>query len=392
MTIQFPNVKSGDLIKADAWNLVLQTLTAFDGRISALEEAAVNPQGVVISSLQPSSTMHVGQVLTLVGKNFVSPAVNNNVLVAGTPITSDLFKFTSNESQLVFTLPSVPNLAALTQPVTVQVTNLNGSASAPLTLQPAIVAPTGRIEVAYFAAPVMPIGNPNIQTGVQYVFSFSVTTYVTADSTYQITPTMQGWNPQLLNDNDNNPRSSNVVSVPAGVNGVTRYYRIGVTAPAAPNTATLELDVLEMSGFGQVTPGSTTVPNVAVNSQPPTPENRVRVSLRSVAPAPAQIVGNTVQFTRNNAGAISLNFAFTVNGAFALSADLSARTGWLAPGAQIPLQPTSANVPPAGQDATVVLNPGAGAGDTDLILTITSTAGVNPPLAVNYIQHLSVIG
>ena len=394
----FTNVRPGELISADLMNDILDELNSLEARVSALQALPGTQGNVVVTDLQPSHTMRVGQTLTLVGRNFVSPPENNTVTVASIKISADLFRFNSDESHLIFVLPPVPGLDNMSQPVDVQVSNQHGMAPpVPLTLLPALVAPQGRLEVLYAVAPVMEFTKPNIESGKSYIFQFSVTAFVTIDSTYQLTATLPDWNPQLLNDSDDNVRVSNAIPIPGGLGGVTRIIRARVTAPPAPASGSLRLDVIETSGFGQVNPGNSSTNPIAVNSPPPTPETRVRPSIRSVLPLPAQIAGSKAQFKRTNAGAITLNFSFTTNntannpGSFKLSAELRNPKGWLPDGTTLTIDPINITAPPAGQDAVVMLNPGAGATATDLIITVVSTAGVTPPLNVKYALGLTVV-
>jgi hypothetical protein len=388
----------GDLITASFMNRMLDQLESLETRITALEGAGGPQNAVVITDLQPSHSMRIGEILTVVGRNFLSPPENNEVTIAGVRVSANLFKFNSDETHLVFDIPPVPNIETLPQPVTVQVRNRHGVATASLTLQPALRPPTGRVEVAYVVAPVMPVTAPNIAAGASYIFTFSITAFVDLEATYQLAPSMPGWNPQLLQDNSDQPRTNNLLTIPAGVNGVSRNIRVQVTAPAGQpdgTTGTLRLDVLETSGFGRVTPGNA-LTDITIGAPPPTPEDRVRVSIRSVTPPPAQLVGNRAQFRRAASGAISFNLAFTSRGDYEATAEFRNAQGWTPTSPQVSPQNISVSTDPppgtpANQPVQVIVTPGTGATDTDLILTIRSVSGATPPVHVRYAQGLSVV-
>src|SRR5262249_41829728 len=146
-----------------------------------------------------------------------------------------------------------------------------------------------------------------------YIFTFAVTAFVNLDAEYELTPTMSGWNPQLLRDDGDQPRENNRITIPGGTAGVRREVRVRVTVPDGAAQETLRLDAVETSGAGRVTPGNKEV-TVTVGSPPPTPEERVRISISSVSPPPAQIVGSQVQFTRGNPAGINFNASFRANG------------------------------------------------------------------------------
>src|SRR5205823_1859720 len=173
-------VRPGELITAELINQILAELESLEVRVTKLEAGGVTtaPTPVDITDLLPHGPLHVDEELTIVGKNFLSPPENNDVSVAGVHIGGSLFKFSSDKEHLIFNIPPVTNLASLSQPVTVEVRNKNGSDSATLTLLPAVHPPTGRVELAYVIAPVMPDTPPEarrIQVAQPYAFTYSLT-------------------------------------------------------------------------------------------------------------------------------------------------------------------------------------------------------------------------
>jgi hypothetical protein len=401
-------VRPGELITAELINQILAELESLQVRVTKLEAGVVNPipvsTPVDITDLLPHGPLHVGDELTIVGKNFLSPAENNTVSVAGVQINPSLFKFSSDNAHLIFDIPPVPGLASISQPVLVQVSNKNGSDSASLTLLPAFHPPTGRLEVAYAVAPVMPDMPPearNIQANNSYLFVYSITAFVAADATdviYQVTPTMAGWNPKLLTDNGSQPADTNLIKIPAGISGVRRDIRVQVTAPAGGGKGTLQIGVVETSGFGKVTPGNA-INEISVGSPPPTPEDRVRVSIKSLVPSPAAIVGNKAQWKRGSPGALTMVFSVIPKGIYQAQAEFRLPDGWRAADGSTPkLSISNFEVPneatrenPARVDSILILSPTAAAADTDLIVTVSSVSGVATPVNVKYAQAVGVV-
>src|SRR5215470_14959943 len=132
MPPQLPRVMPGDLITASLMNRLMDQLETLETRITALERAGGSQDIVVITDLQPSHSMRIGEILTVVGRNFLTPPENNEVTIAGVRVGANLFKFSSDVTHLVFDIPPVPNIETIPQPVTVQVRNRYGVATASL--------------------------------------------------------------------------------------------------------------------------------------------------------------------------------------------------------------------------------------------------------------------
>ncbi len=386
MALKFPRVQPGDLITADQWNSVLDALESLDSRIGAGPD-----RSVAITGLFPAGSRRVGEHLTVKGNNFAVPAILNEVTVDTVHISA--FGFDYSDKQLSFDLPDVPDLGT-GKTVVIKVSNTNGFDTASLTLLPALTFPQGRLEVLYTVAPVVPVADPNIRAGT-YTFTFSVTAFVDREATYKLDPTISGsgWTAQLLKEDSDQPRDTNLITIPGNIAGVRRDIRVQVTVPNQPNgsAGTLTLTVTDTSGGGKVTPGHADVP-ITIGNPPPTPETRVRVSLRS-ASAGAQIVGNKVQFARNTAGAIAFNILFNEASApgvpYGAAVELKSPTGWTKGG----ISPSSIDVPnvPANQDVNVILTAGDTAASTDLLITISRGGiGGGKPITVTYAQGLSV--
>jgi hypothetical protein len=124
--------------------------------------------------------------------------------MGGVPVT-DLSSSLNSATKLFFPVPSIPGVNDTGIPVTVTVTNANGTATSQfqITVRSAVVAPKGRISLAYTAAPVMPFGQPNVTPPTVYNFTFGVNAITDRDGTYAITPTITGagWSATVLDQN-----------------------------------------------------------------------------------------------------------------------------------------------------------------------------------------------
>ena len=124
-------VRPGDLITAAGWNQLISDLLSLEARVAALESG---PTGPVITSTSPSGQITVPSLLTIVGRNFVTP-VNGQNTVSIEGATIDTFIVGSNETMLIIDLPT---FAGLPKTVQMTVSNRYGtSAPFPLQLAPA---------------------------------------------------------------------------------------------------------------------------------------------------------------------------------------------------------------------------------------------------------------
>lgn len=391
--ISFPRVQPGDLITSTLWNNFAQgcekELQQLEERLAKVE-AASGADNVVITGHSPPGVMTVNQRMTITGRNFSTPHINNIVKINATRVPDTAFRFGSSDTTLVFDIPEVPGLAPSGTLVTLTVQNDKGRIGTyDFTLRPREAIPEGRIEVTYITPPVMPMADPNIRGNQSYIFGFRVTAIATQPGTYRIQPSVSSgsWTAELLEDTMDTPRPSNLILLPASTSGITQDIRVRVTIPdVTSGSTTLTVDVTEITLGSQVNPGNQTI-TITVGSAPPAPETRARLSLRSVDQA--TIVGNRIQFQRNQAGAIVFNVAVTQAGRYTFQAQLRSKTGWEPD--PIMLSINQARISAGNnQDVSVILTPGTGAANTDLILTVSASA-LTPPLLVNFVQGISVV-
>ena len=383
-------VKPGDLITHVLMNSIIDKLESLQAKVAALEAAGPGDGTVAITGFTYTEPLRVGDILTVNGRNFSVPAENNIVTVGGARV--GFFRFGSADDRLIFDVPEVTGLDPQGSPVTVSVTNPNGNASDDVNLRPRQVVPRGRLEIVYSDPPVMPFDNPNIREGT-YIFGFSLTAFVDREATYTLTPTITGtgsWGVQLLQSDSDQPRDSNEITIPGNVSGVQRTIRVRVTVPNLPNgtTGTLSLGVTENTADSQVSPGNATI-EITVGQPPPTPETRVRVTLRR-ADLSARISGNKVQFPRNNEpGRIAFTILFAEGGTYRVAASVKNPSGWSAP--EIDTQTLEVTPPSPGsttnQNVNVLLQASDTAADTDMVFSVTR----GTEISVRYFLGLTTV-
>jgi|SRR5688572_6266292 len=377
-------VRPGELITAELMNQILAQLESLETRVTALETSTPGSSGVEITGFDGPTPFRVNQPLTMRGRGFSNPGELNRLTIGGAPVTR--FGFDSTTTQLTFTIPEVPGLAEAGTTVPVRVTNVaNESDTSELTLRPAIIVPRGRLEVVYRTPPVMPAGELTITGSRTYVFGFEITAFVDREARYTLAPTITGsggWTATMVSEGSEPP---NVITIPAGVTGVTRTVRVSVTVPAAAagTTGQLTLNVSENTAGTGVVPGNAQI-SLTIGSPPPTPDTRVRISLAGADP-PASISGNGARFLRNNVqGTLRIMLHFSVGGAFMVTTSMRNGTGWTSGGVDLPtftvLAPaagTTTNQPILAQFAA-----GDSATNTDFLLRVQGPEGINVQYAL----------
>jgi hypothetical protein len=381
-----PKVNPGDLINSSYFNQFVDAIKGLDQRVALLEATGSVANRVAISGFSAVQPVHVGDQIEIDGWGFLVPAVLNQVSMGGSQVT-DLSSSLNSATKLFFPVPPIVGANDSGIPVTVTITNSNGTVTSPfqILVRSASVAPKGRISVGYTVPPVMPATAPNITPPTVYNFTFGVTAVTDHDGTYAFTPSITGagWSAAMI---DTNP-------MPLAA-GASASVRIAVTSAAG--VGALSLSVIETTPGSAVTPGNASIPAITANLPPPTPENRARVTLSGAAPG-ASIVGTGVKFTRNTMGSVTFTIVFNDQGGgdYTVSAAMAASAGWTPGGIDIPT--FHVNAPAAGGTATqkvnVLFTATAGppaAANTDLIFTVTRMVASVVDFTVPYAMPVTV--
>lgn len=396
-------VRPGELITAELMNQILAQLASLETRVAALESRDTTtatvptpaPTPVAITELRPPGARRAGEELEVRGRNFLRPAENNRVRVGSVTVSPGQLKSRSSETLLVFDIPLVPEVQKEGGPVDVEVRNTNGVATARLQLLPVRSFPSGRLEVFYTMAPILPEAAPNITAGRSFDFIFSVAAFVDIEATYNLaTKITSGWTAQVLRDSDSQPLNQ-ITLAGDPLNGVRRDVRVRVTPPAGATSGTgsLELTVTESSGGGGVPVGRNPSPvEIVIGSPPPVPETRIRVSLRSISSGATE-EGGRIRYVPGTTGVVSFSIAVAagaaVAGNYTVTAEFRNPAGW------------TVNSPPAAGTTFTVDNNGGGrpvnisavasasASDTDLIVNVRRATG-GEAFTVRYMQPVTV--
>ncbi len=250
-------VNPGDLITASLMNDILKRLADLETAIGQLPAASQ----VKITGLYPSGPLHIGDKLTVLGRNFGSPA-SNTVTLNEAVITK--FDDGSDGNHLVFTIPVVQAATDQGAMVTLTVTNSQGSDSTTVILIKAAEPLAGRLEVDYHEAPAV----AKIEAGKSYNFIFTVNAITTQDETFTLAPWVgdDKWHAEAVNQ-DGNPISE----VPIPENS-SRDVTLRLTTPAnIPDASTmLRLTVTSKQKPTAIFNTSGNVP-VKVGAAPPPP-------------------------------------------------------------------------------------------------------------------------
>ncbi|HEX8129162.1 MAG TPA: IPT/TIG domain-containing protein [Pyrinomonadaceae bacterium] len=392
MAQKLEKVKAGDLITASFMNTLLTQLEDLEDRVAALETNVSTPSLVVkITGFEfNKSPLRVGDRLRVKGQNFSVPAELNEVFIGGVKVLS--FALDSGDTQLSFDVPTIPGLAGAGSNVTVKVTNPNGTDSDVVTVAPKLIIPDGTIQVTYVTPPVMPLGTPNIESSKSYIFTLEVKATADQQGNYTLTPSVigvQNWTAELLEDNGDTVRSSNVITLPGNpITGATKHIRVRVKVPSAQangTAGTVRLAVNENTPDTGVVPGNAQFV-VTVGQPPPTPETRVRIMLESAFDSARITLGKVMLKRGQGMGMVGFSLQFAVGGNFQVTTAVKNPTGWTVGDIDSPSF-TLAN-PPQGTTAnkTVLAQfaAGASAAETEILINVTGTPTTGPAVNIKY--------
>jgi hypothetical protein len=296
MSKLFKDVQPGELIVSGLWNQVAHTLNSFDDRLTALEATGANGGGVTISGMFPPSPVHIGDTVTILGRNFGVPS-SNSVNIGGTAVSQVLAG--SNDGQLIIKIPNLQGISQAGQFVTLTVANPKGSASLTFFLlpgQPTI--PTGTLQINLSSIPISP-ADPLIIAGRPYTLTFTITAITSLDETYTVAPTVSaGWTAALV-DGSGVAISPSEVLIPKGdpPNGVSQNVRVMVTSPlgaAIGVSSPLILTVTSKHNPAALTNFGNIPAPITVGSPPPGGQDQVIVSFDSVF-SPGSSTAGTVK-------------------------------------------------------------------------------------------------
>lgn len=104
MAITYTEVRPGEIISSDLINYILDELENLEERVATLETGGLPSDQVQITGFDPPNQVEAGQLLSILGTNFVFPPSGNTVTIDSTPITS--FRPDSTSIELKFIVPA----------------------------------------------------------------------------------------------------------------------------------------------------------------------------------------------------------------------------------------------------------------------------------------------
>ncbi|MCA1564728.1 MAG: IPT/TIG domain-containing protein [Acidobacteria bacterium] len=401
MAQKLEKVKPGDLITSAFMNALLTQLESLEDRVAALEGSTQPDQTVKITGFEfKTNPLRVGHQLTVKGQNFSVPSELNNVTIGGVKVTD--FALSGGENQLGFVIPELTGLSESGSSVVVEVSNAKGKDSDTLNVSPKVVVPHGNIQVLYKIPPVV-VGSLNIESAKSYIFTFDVKAIASQQGNYTLTPSVTGapsWTAELLEDNGDTVRASNVITLPANpTTGEIRSIRVRLKIPAAQangTAGTLRLTVTENTPGTGVTPGNAQF-IVTVGQPPPTPDNRVRIMLESAQNGAVIGTGentNKIMFKRGQVGIVGLSLEFSVGGNFNVSTAVKNPTGWTVGETDSTVfvmgKPTQGQT--SKQTILAEFTAGQTAAETEMYVLIKGwVEGTQDPINIRYAQTIGVV-
>ncbi|MBU8896480.1 hypothetical protein DRW03_24385 [Corallococcus sp. H22C18031201] len=174
-------VKPGDLISSALFNDLVDYLKAQDQRLTQLEASIAV---LAILDVLPAGLIRMGTEMRVLGRGFGTAGLNT-VLIDTVMVTA--FKAGSSDSQLIFDLPTIPNVPPEGRPVSLSVSNARGFASTTVQVGQALpTVPDGSIQATMAQAPT-----GTITAGGTYDFFYTLKVISNMDETFKLAATLQ---------------------------------------------------------------------------------------------------------------------------------------------------------------------------------------------------------
>lgn len=140
-----PQVKPGELIAAENWNLLVQKVNDLDSAVATLLSTGVGRDPVItqILPLSPPAIWRSGDAIEIRGFNFGYSRGAQQVLFNGVMVTA--FKSGSSDTSLLIDIPAIPGMPDSGQDVNLTIANGYGSVSRSMRILPVDIPITGAV-------------------------------------------------------------------------------------------------------------------------------------------------------------------------------------------------------------------------------------------------------
>jgi hypothetical protein len=363
-------VAAGDLITADFINQIIDIIADYDRRIALLEGSVVSASAIRILSPLPSDTLYMGSEMRIFGKGFGIPSLDTVIIDDTHRVTT--FKAGSNDSMLILDIPVfvIPPTGKL---VNLVVTDGRASANSSFTLRPAL--PTGVTGVAVINLTTPPnVAKIVSPSEIDYVFT--VQTGLTTGDVFDVVVSLTnaaGWQANLVDDSG---APISTITLPA--QGSTRF-KIHVKIPdgVARNT-TATMQILMRS---RATPGYTITSSnifITVDAAPASPPTFQLAYSVIYPPGQRTVQNNVATLTVPSQQSAKVDFIASLNNSNNFIVGIPTFSppdpNWsanLLP-MGVPSATSTATIRgPGDQTVTIRLVKAAGAGSTNVVVTVT---------------------
>jgi hypothetical protein len=318
MALPTDHVQPGDLIRADLLNTLIDFVAELNDRVLVLEANVPPPadHSVQIITISPGSP-RIGDQMTITGRNFdysvraAAVRFDNTVVPQFLPASSD--------TQLVFTVPSIPGIVDNPREVLMRVTNFDTDATRKITVQPRVQIFQGNIDLRFVSATPSPIA-----AGQNALIRYTAQSTGTPAVTLVLSATVStGWTGIAFLDESQQPLPSNLITVPALG---TKTFLVRVPVPAG--TADATKFTLDLQASGQGAESSRLTP-MFVGKDAPTKDTDINLEFRGIMNA--VLDGSLVRVPAGAQGQLTLDAQFKQIGQYDLTVSLDpATSSWKA--------------------------------------------------------------
>lgn len=241
IALQFPTVKPGDLITAELINAIMRAVESLDKRVAALESGVAGEGSVVITEIKPSGPLHIGDILTVLGRNFDFSTGYHQVFIGDTKISE--FLEGTNDNQLKFKIPYFQNVPVSGKDMVLKVFNQKTTDQVTIALLPTSMPLEGNFFVDYIS--VNPI---KFNAGNSVDFKYKLKSGVTRAATFNINPVITVTSNQAQWQNSLQVLDAEMKSIPSKTidlnDGEEKLFYLRIpSVPDNPKTATFTLVV-----------------------------------------------------------------------------------------------------------------------------------------------------